>query len=159
MVALRLRQVPALRHVVRAQQTDTPTGNSVEAGSVKIDNESSPLYTVVIVSGKNHPGLLTAITGMFRDFELDVRKAEVSTHEDEVSDSFSIVDEDGQKIVDEKLLERVRVALQVIIEGSPRAKGRPSFPRTGVDGHRTEITTALMGVTLLYDFFRPPCIP
>lgn len=46
--------------------------------TIKIDNDESPDFTTVTVSGPNRPGLLTALSGCFKDLALDVRKVGLS---------------------------------------------------------------------------------
>ena len=45
--------------------------------SVSIDNAGNSSYTVVVVEGYNRPGLLTSLSGAFRDLGLDVGKVRV----------------------------------------------------------------------------------
>lgn len=134
------------RHpVALAQQTDGALGMNAPTNRVSIDNESSE-YTVVTVTGKNHPGLLTAVTGLFRDLGMDVLKADVSTTGDEVNDAFYIVDLEGKQIVGSAELASLEAALKAVVDGRPM-KGRPSFAKTGAP-ERGSTTTALMGVVL-----------
>lgn len=126
-----------------AQQTDGAVGMNAPTNQVSIDNQSSE-YTVVRVTGQNHPGLLTAVTGLFRDLGMDVLKADVSTMGDEVDDSFYIVDVEGKKIVGATALASLEAALKAVVDGRPM-KGRPSFAKTGAP-ERGSTTTALMGV-------------
>lgn len=58
-------------NVVRAIAEPIPHQADV---TIKIDNEESAVYTTVTVSGPNRPGLLTALSGCFKDLALDVRK-------------------------------------------------------------------------------------
>jgi len=45
---------------------------------VSIDNTQDSTFTVVTISGYNKPGLLTSISGTFRDLGLDVGKVSLS---------------------------------------------------------------------------------
>lgn len=45
---------------------------------VSIDNTQDGTFTVVTISGYNKPGLLTSISGTFRDLGLDVGKVSLS---------------------------------------------------------------------------------
>lgn len=135
------------RHLVAlAQQTDGALGMNAPTNRVSIDNDSSD-YTVVKVTGQNHPGLLTAVTGLFRDLGMDVLKADVSTTGSEVNDAFYIVDVDGKKIVGATELASLEAALKAVVDGRPM-KGRPSFTKTGAP-ERGSTTTALMGTALV----------
>lgn len=42
--------------------------------SVSLDNSSDPSFTVVTIEGDSKPGLLTSLSGTFRDLGLDVGK-------------------------------------------------------------------------------------
>lgn len=130
-----------------AQQTDGSLGINAPTNQVSIDNESSE-YTVVKVTGQNHPGLLTAVTGLFRDLGFDVLKADVSTTGDEVDDAFYIVDVEGKKIVGAAELASLEAALKAVVDGRPM-KGRPAFTKTG-GPERGTTTTALMGMLQAY---------
>eukprot|EP00892_Ulva_mutabilis_P012207 jgi/Ulvmu1/9359/UM050_0111.1 len=137
------------RHpVAMAQQTDGVVGMNSPTNEVSIDNQSSE-YTVVKVTGQNHPGLLTAVTCLFRDLGMDVLKADVSTSGDAVNDAFYIVDVDGKKIVGSSELASLEAALKAVVDGRPM-KGRPSFAKTGAP-ERGSTTTALMDTYLKND--------
>jgi UTP:GlnB (protein PII) uridylyltransferase len=134
--------------IARAQQADVESENSTPGSVITVDNESSELYTRICVNGENHPGLLTAITGMFRDFGCDVRKAEVSTQGSQVNDAFYIVDSDGKKLTKSDMLASLEAALNAIVEGQPGKRRRPSFPTASAPGGGT-IKTELMSTFLM----------
>ena len=64
------RQTARIRAVA---EVDAPAQE--EDVSVSIDNAEDSSYTVVKVEGYNRPGLLTSLSGAFRDLGLDVGKA------------------------------------------------------------------------------------
>lgn len=60
-----------------AASVEAPAQN--EGVLVSIDNTQDDTFTVVTISGYNRPGLLTSISGTFRDLGLDVGKVIVYT--------------------------------------------------------------------------------
>ena len=71
----------AVRSALRVRavaEVDAPKRGG--AASVSIDNSSDPKFTVVSIKGYSKPGLLTSLTGTFRDLGLDVSKVSASTY-------------------------------------------------------------------------------
>ena len=69
-----------IRPSFTSQSVSVRAAASVEAPAqdagvfVSIDNAQDSVFTVVTISGYNRPGLLTSISGTFRDLGLDVGK-------------------------------------------------------------------------------------
>ena len=69
-----------IRPGITSQNVSVRAAASVEAPTqdagvyVSIDNAQDSVFTVVTISGFNRPGLLTSISGTFRDLGLDVGK-------------------------------------------------------------------------------------
>ena len=125
-----------------SSENNTPDGKSSVVYT--IDNASSELYTRISVNGENRPGLLSAITGVFANMGIDVRKAEVSTQGGKVNDTFYIVNPDGNKIEESELLGSIEAALNAIVEGqgSRKKQRRPAFAERGTE--HSSIKTELM---------------
>jgi [protein-PII] uridylyltransferase len=81
---------------------------------VLFDNTTSSVYTIVDIFSSDRIGLLYDILGVFAAHRLDVRYAKISTDVDSVVDSFSLTHVGGEKILDEKELERLKKAIYEI---------------------------------------------
>lgn len=127
-----------------SSENNTPDGKSSVVYT--IDNQVSELYTRVSVNGENRPGLLSAITGVFANMGIDVRKAEVSTQGGKVNDAFYIVDPDGNKIEESELLRSIEAALNAIVDGQGgrQKHRRPAFVERGTE--HSSIKTELMSM-------------
>jgi len=101
--------------VIRAAATEeVPTGE--EAGvSIRIDNDSDPIYTKVSIEAPNRPGLLQAVTNTFRDLNLDVGKAVVDSKGPQgVIDVFYVVDSSGSKVENEEDVTNLKLCLSAL---------------------------------------------
>jgi len=102
------------------KQSESPikTQTQVFAKKDKIvfDNEVSSQYTVVDIYAKDRIGLLYDILCTFSRLELSVARAKISTDIDRVVDSFTLLDSNGKKITDQKVLEIIREELSKEIE-------------------------------------------
>jgi len=79
---------------------------AVAAGALKlarvvVDNALSEGTTVVEVVTQDRVGLLHDITAILRDFDLDLIVARIATRQDMASDTFYVVDPDGEKLREE----------------------------------------------------------
>lgn len=80
-----------------------------------VDNDVSSNFTVIDVYTEDKLKLLYDLLGVFKDLELNVQKAKISTDVDRVVDSFYITDQDGKKIEDEIPLEKIKSALMNVL--------------------------------------------
>jgi [protein-PII] uridylyltransferase len=78
---------------------------------VEIDNEVSEIYTVIDVYTTDRIGLLYTITSTLASMDLSIHTAKVSTKVDQAVDVFYVADLDGEKVMDEGALERIREEL------------------------------------------------
>ncbi len=86
--------------------------------TVKIDNKSSRLFTIIEVYAEDQPSLLFDITRTMADFEINIAKAMISTRQGQLIDVFYVVDAAGRKITERSDLEEIRQALIFAAENS-----------------------------------------
>jgi [protein-PII] uridylyltransferase len=78
---------------------------------VDVDLDASETATVFEVYADDGVGLLYRLATVFRDFDLDVSVAKVTTLADRVVDVFYVHHAGGGKVTDEQTIEGVRHAL------------------------------------------------
>lgn len=83
---------------------------------VIVDNDASPDATFVEVRTSDGIGVLYGITRAFADLQLDIRHAKVATMGHEVVDSFYLVTEDGEKLLDPELLAELETAVRFTLD-------------------------------------------
>lgn len=79
--------------------------------TVKIDNKSSRLFTIIEVFAEDQPSLLFDITRTMADFEINIAKAMISTRQGQLIDVFYVLDDKGAKVTDSRNLEEIKQAL------------------------------------------------
>lgn len=105
------RPVQAPRARLRTRAVKETASDNVTSTAVTIDNDADESSTVVIVDAQNVPGLLTAMTAVFRDLQLEVTRAEVDTSNGVVRDMFLVTDSSGSKVTDSRVLAKLQDAL------------------------------------------------
>lgn len=83
---------------------------------VKIDNESSEIYTIFDVSAEDRIGLLFDIIKVFSDFNIYVHLAKVSTQGTRARDAFYVRSKEKTKINDKELLQNIKEKLLQVIK-------------------------------------------
>ncbi|WP_457623698.1 [protein-PII] uridylyltransferase [Persephonella sp.] len=83
---------------------------------VKVDNETSDIYTIFDVSGEDRIGLLFDIFRVFSRFNLFVHIAKVVTQGERIRDAFYVRTYDKGKLVDEKILKEVKEELMKVLK-------------------------------------------
>jgi len=83
---------------------------------VKIDNESSEIYTIFDVSAEDRIGLLFDIIKVFSDFDIYVHLAKVSTQGTRARDAFYVRSKEKTKINDKELLQNIKENLLQVIK-------------------------------------------
>ncbi|TWT39283.1 [protein-PII] uridylyltransferase [Blastopirellula retiformator] len=74
---------------------------------VKIDNDTSEIYTIIEIFAHNQLGLLYTISRTIYQLGLNVAIAKIATHLDQVVDVFYVADDEGRKIEDEGRLQEI----------------------------------------------------
>jgi [protein-PII] uridylyltransferase len=82
---------------------------------VVIDNKASQRFTVIEVYAADRLGTLYNLTQTLADFGLEIHRARIATEVEQLIDIFYVSFEDGRKLEDPSLIEKVREALQQII--------------------------------------------
>lgn len=88
------------------------------ATTVKIDNKSSRLFTIIEVFAEDQPSLLFNITRTMADFEINIAKAMISTRQGQLIDVFYVLDSKGVKLTDPQYLDEIRQALLFAADNS-----------------------------------------
>ncbi|XOF33871.1 MAG: [protein-PII] uridylyltransferase [Candidatus Electrothrix sp. YB6] len=100
----------------RLENTRLPRRVQQPRNEVIISNTASDRYTVIEVYGGDHLGALYQLTQTLSDFRLDIHRARIATEVEQLIDIFYVTMEDGSKVEDPALLEKVRYALLHIIQ-------------------------------------------
>jgi [protein-PII] uridylyltransferase len=97
----------------------------VEAFTVEpeviINNALSERLTVIVVSGRDRPGLLYELTSALSDLSLDIASAHVTTFGEKAVDVFYVTDLVGKQIANEGRQRAIRDRLQTIMLGDDAA--------------------------------------
>jgi [protein-PII] uridylyltransferase len=92
----------------------------------RIDNDTSPAFTVIEVSGRDRPGLLAGIAKVFADEGVHIGSAHIDSYGERVEDVFYVTCSLGKQIVDPDRVELLQdLLLKALREGEP---GAPSDP-------------------------------
>lgn len=78
---------------------------------VIVDNESSDFFTLIEVFTHDRIGLLYQITHTLFTLGIDIRIAKIATKADLVADVFYVLDLEGQKVLEEESVERIKTTL------------------------------------------------
>jgi len=73
-----------------------------------VDNESSDFFTLIEVFADDRIGLLYRVTHTLFTLEIDIRIAKISTKTDQVADVFYVLDREGQKVLEEQKVNRIK---------------------------------------------------
>ncbi len=82
---------------------------------VVVDNDSSARFTVIEVYGGDRPGTLYQLTQTLSDFGLSIHRARIATEVEQLIDIFYVTGEEGEKILDQELSEKISQTLLGII--------------------------------------------
>lgn len=89
----------------------------VQPGRVEIDNGTSHDCTILDVFASDRPGLLYDVARTLFELDLDVRRAKIATHLDQVLDVFYVTDAGGNKITAPFQLAEIRNRVGMMLEG------------------------------------------
>ncbi len=82
---------------------------------VKIDNESSRVFTIIEIFVHDFPGLLFTVTEAIFKLRLDVWSAQIATKADQVVDVFYVKDFDGRKVDAPRQAEVIRRHIEKVL--------------------------------------------
>ena len=83
----------------------------VPTADVRFENDASEAATVIDVHTPDGVGVLYRITRALADFSVDIRSARVQTLGNQVVDAFYVVDDHGDKIVDNETIAEIERAI------------------------------------------------
>ncbi|MHC8507986.1 MAG: [protein-PII] uridylyltransferase [Rhodospirillales bacterium] len=86
------------------------------APRVLIDNSASAEHTVIEINGRDRPGLLSDLTALLTDLNLQTANAIVSTYGERAVDVFYVKDAFGLKVTSENKRDKIRAALLSALE-------------------------------------------
>ncbi len=78
---------------------------------VNLNNTSSDSHTIIEVYANDRPALLYFITRTLSYFHLSICRAKIGNHTDQVVDVFYVLDQKGEKITDDFLVEEIKQSL------------------------------------------------
>jgi len=78
---------------------------------VNVTQDAERGVTALEVISADRPGLLVVIASLLADFNINLVSAKITTLGDRIEDTFYVTDEEGEQLVDEGQLERVRSAI------------------------------------------------
>ena len=73
-----------------------------------INNDLSETFSVIEIECLDRPGILSQVTGVLADLNLDIGSAHVVTFGEKVTDSFYVRDLVGHKITEPKRQKQIR---------------------------------------------------
>jgi [protein-PII] uridylyltransferase len=79
-----------------------------------IDNDGSSRYTVIEIHAEDRLGMLYQLTQTLSDFGLDIHRAKIATEVEQLIDIFYVTLQNGDKLMDPQLTEKIRQTLSVI---------------------------------------------
>lgn len=83
--------------------------------AVEFDNETSPAFTIIDLTGRDRVGFLYQVTKTLYDLNLDIGSAKIVTEGPRALDSFYVTDLMRHKITDAFRLEKIKEALMKVI--------------------------------------------
>ena len=78
---------------------------------IRVNNEDSPFFTIIEITGEDRLGILYEITQAMTDHGCDIHFSRVSTLGNRIVDVFYIQDEWGEKIIETDRLDRLKQSL------------------------------------------------
>jgi [protein-PII] uridylyltransferase len=84
--------------------------------TVMLDNDASEAATVIEATGRDRPGLLSALAEVIADSGLSIISAHIDGYGERAVDAFYVVDALGRKIQDPGLVSRLRADLTAALE-------------------------------------------
>jgi [protein-PII] uridylyltransferase len=109
---------------VRPPAAFTPTGRAAAfeiTPAAAIDNEATGAATIIEVSGRDRPGLLADLSRTLADARLSIQSAHVQNFGERAVDTFYVLDETGEKLLDPERIAALRSALGRVLGRDDRA--------------------------------------
>ncbi|HVV31937.1 MAG TPA: [protein-PII] uridylyltransferase [Vitreimonas sp.] len=96
---------------------------------VRLDNDVTPLATIVEASGRDRPGLLAELAKAISTEGLTISSAHIDTYGERASDVFYVQDEEGAQILAEERGAALKAALQSVLRAVETAAPADSADR------------------------------
>lgn len=106
---------------------------------VTVDNDSDMTATLVKVDSANKYGTLLEVVQVLTDLKLTIKRAYISSDGEWLMDVFHVVDQDGNKLYDGQVIDRIEQSLGA---GSLSFRAPPERP-VGVEAEAEEAQTAI----------------
>ena len=84
--------------------------------TVVLDNDASESATVIEASGRDRPGLLSALAEVIADAGLSLISAHIDGYGERAVDAFYVVDDQGRKLVDAPRAARLQADMLAALE-------------------------------------------
>lgn len=136
-------QVNAVANIDRAASADTSG-----AASVDIDNKADKKYSTIVIKAPSRSGLLTGLTDILAQYDLDVFKASVDNTNGTSVNKFLVCDTDGGKVDNEELLSTLQHALESAVSSQSTGLKRPKLKNAdkSVAEDKKNFLYTLMGI-------------
>jgi [protein-PII] uridylyltransferase len=102
------------------------------APTAVVDNEATDAATIVEISGRDRHGLLAALARTLSGAGLSIQSAHVENYGARAVDAFYVLDEGGEKILDPKRIEALKLALAAVF--TPVGEGTSAVAKAKVAG-------------------------
>lgn len=110
-VILGEKELKDLLNATVRKKRHSRSGSANRQDRVVISEEASDFYTVIEVYTWERPGVLHLISTVLHDFGLNIKVAKISTPGAQVVDVFYVTDDDGNKIMDQGIHEKLTTSL------------------------------------------------
>lgn len=102
-----------------------------------LDNDASEAATVVEATGRDRPGLLSALAEVIADAGLSIVSAHIDGYGERAVDAFYVVDDQGRKLEDPDRTTRLRADLLAALEAvdvqpNPRSRAHLQKARASI---------------------------
>jgi len=133
--------------VVRATEpvSTSSTYSLADSGTVSLDNDVDPTWTVLSINCTNRPGLLSALAGTFRDLALDVGRAVIEGGDERnATDKFWLRNVSGTKITSPDQQAALIRVLKDTLGVKRKLESRPKFGSSNKGAQADNISHGLM---------------
>ena len=132
----------AARGEIPANSADRPAPDLGRASAfaispgVVIDNDASPMATVVEATGRDRPGLVHALARALADAGLSIQSAHIDNFGERAVDSFYVVTSDGGKLTNPVHAAEVRQRLVEVLDAANAGARRARLARAQASAAR-----------------------
>lgn len=106
---------------------DKRTADSPSAASVAIDNKADKKYSTILVKAPSRAGLLTGLTDILAQYDLEVCKATIDNSDGTSVNKFLVCCVDGSKIDNAEELKTLQQALESAVSSQSTGLKRPKL--------------------------------